>query len=197
MAADVDETAAAAVFRALADPTRRQILQALRKGELPAGVIAARFPISGPSVSRHLAVLKAAGLVTERREANRVIYSLVPERLAVCVGTFVSAVCPEQVLVRHQGKKKAKAAGKARAPEKVSAKAVPVRMSSEKPSGKNKRRRGPDKPSSAKSEPDQPSSAQSEPDKPGPDKPAPDKPAPDKPAPELADANSSQLSATV
>jgi DNA-binding transcriptional ArsR family regulator len=93
------------VFRALADPTRRQILQDLRQGELPAGVIAGRFPISGPSISRHLTVLKAAGLVEERREANRIYYSLVEERLAVCVGNFLSAVCPEQVVMRQKRKK--------------------------------------------------------------------------------------------
>jgi DNA-binding transcriptional ArsR family regulator len=90
------------VFRALADPTRRQILQDLREGELSAGEIVARFKISGPSISRHLTVLKAAGLVTERREANRVYYSLVAERLAVSVGNFLSVVCPEQVVLRHK-----------------------------------------------------------------------------------------------
>ena len=93
------------VFRALADPTRRQILQDLRAGELAAGEIAARFPISGPSISRHLSVLKAAGLVQERREANRIYYSLVEERLAVSVGNFLSAVCPEQVVLRHRRQK--------------------------------------------------------------------------------------------
>src|SRR5580698_8629675 len=93
------------VFRALADPTRRQILQDLRQGALPAGEIAARFPISGPSISRHLTVLKAAGLVAERREANRIYYSLVEERLAVCVGNFLSAVCPEQVVMRQVRKR--------------------------------------------------------------------------------------------
>jgi DNA-binding transcriptional ArsR family regulator len=92
----------AGVFRALADSTRRQILEDLRSGELAAGEIAARFPISGPSVSRHLGVLKAAGLVRERRVANRILYSLVEERLALCVGRFLSAVCPEQVLVRRR-----------------------------------------------------------------------------------------------
>lgn len=90
------------VFRALADPTRRQILQDLRDGELAAGQIATRFPISGPSVSRHLTVLKSAGLVTERREGNRIYYSLVEERLAVSVGNFLSAVCPGQVVMRHK-----------------------------------------------------------------------------------------------
>jgi DNA-binding transcriptional ArsR family regulator len=95
-----DDTAS--VFRALADPTRRQILEDLRAGELSAGDIASRFPITGPSVSRHLSVLKGAGLVRERREANRIMYSLVQERLAVCVGGFLSAVCPEQVVMRHR-----------------------------------------------------------------------------------------------
>ena len=93
-----DDTAA--VFRALADPTRRQILQDLRQGELAAGDIASRFTISGPSISRHLSTLKAAGLVTERRAANRIYYALVEDRLALCVGGFLSAVCPEQVVLR-------------------------------------------------------------------------------------------------
>ena len=90
------------VFRALADATRRQILQDLGEGELTAGAIASRFAISGPSISRHLSILKAAGLVTERREANRIFYSLVEDRLASCVGGFLSAVCPEQVVLRRR-----------------------------------------------------------------------------------------------
>jgi DNA-binding transcriptional ArsR family regulator len=90
------------VFRALADPTRRQILQDLRDGELAAGEIASRFAISGPSVSRHLAVLKAAGLVRDRREANRILYALETDRLALVVGEFLSAVCPAQVVMRRR-----------------------------------------------------------------------------------------------
>lgn len=96
----------AGVFRALADPTRRQILQDLGDGELTAGEIASRFPISGPSISRHLGVLKGAGLVRERREANRIYYALVGERLALCVGGFLSAVCPEQVVLRRKRRTK-------------------------------------------------------------------------------------------
>jgi DNA-binding transcriptional ArsR family regulator len=92
----------AGVFKALADPTRRQILCDLRGGELSAGEIGAKFPISGPSISRHLSILRAVGLVTERRDANRILYSLVPDRLAVCVGSFLSAVCPEQVVLRQR-----------------------------------------------------------------------------------------------
>jgi DNA-binding transcriptional ArsR family regulator len=102
----------AGVFRALADPTRRQILQDLREGELSAGEIAARFTISGPSISRHLGVLKSAGLVQERRDANRIYYSLVEERLALCVGGFLSAVCPEQVVLRHRRPRRAGRAGR-------------------------------------------------------------------------------------
>jgi len=92
----------AGVFRALADSTRRQILEELRSGELSAGEIAARFPISGPSVSRHLGVLKVAGLIRERRVANRIFYSLVEERLALCVSRFLSAVCPEQFVFQQR-----------------------------------------------------------------------------------------------
>jgi DNA-binding transcriptional ArsR family regulator len=92
----------ASAFRALADSTRRQILQELRPGELASGQIAARFPISGPSISRHLGVLKAAGLIRERREANRIFYSLAEERLALCIGRFLSAVCPEQAISRNR-----------------------------------------------------------------------------------------------
>lgn len=92
----------AGVFRALADPTRRQILEDLRAGgELAAGEIAGRFAISAPSISRHLGVLKGAGLVTERRDGNRILYSLVEDRLATSVGRFLSAVCPEQIVLRH------------------------------------------------------------------------------------------------
>ena len=90
------------VFRALADPTRRQILQDLRHGELAAGEIASRFAISGPSISRHLAVLKTAGLVRDRRDGNRILYALESDRLALTVGGFVSAICPAQVVLRRR-----------------------------------------------------------------------------------------------
>jgi len=94
--------AASRVFRALADPTRRQILQELKVGELSAGEIASRFFISGPSISRHLSILKGADLVSERREGNRIFYRLEPEEIAAAVGDFLSAVCPTQVLYRRR-----------------------------------------------------------------------------------------------
>jgi DNA-binding transcriptional ArsR family regulator len=92
---------AARVFRALADPTRRQILQELKAGELSAGAIAARFEISAPSISRHLAILKSADLVTERRLGTRILYRLEPERLALCLNDFLSGVCPTQIQQRR------------------------------------------------------------------------------------------------
>ncbi len=98
--------AASDIFAALAHPTRRQILQDLKGGELAAGEIAARFSASGPTISRHLAVLRHAGLVTERREANRILYSLVGERLALSVGDFLSTVCPEQIVLREVRKRR-------------------------------------------------------------------------------------------
>ena len=63
-------------FKALADPTRRQILALLRDQDLPAGDIAARFPVAWASVSHHLSVLKDAGLVLARRDGQFIRYSL-------------------------------------------------------------------------------------------------------------------------
>lgn len=66
---------------ALSDPTRRRILELLADGELEAGAIAAEFAVSRPAVSRHLRVLREAGLVQTRAEAQRRIYSLDPAPL--------------------------------------------------------------------------------------------------------------------
>lgn len=63
-------------FQALSSPYRREIIRLLKWRDLSAGEIAAYFTISQPSVSRHLDVLKNAGIVTSRRQANQVIYSL-------------------------------------------------------------------------------------------------------------------------
>ena len=86
---------AARIFRALADPTRREILESLKGEELAAGEIAAMFDVSGPAVSRHLSILKAAELVAERRDGNRIIYRLQPEHLATCLGNFLKNVCTD------------------------------------------------------------------------------------------------------
>ncbi len=89
------------IFKALADHTRRDILHALRDGELPAGEIASRFSISAPSISRHLSVLRNAGLIAERRDGNRIYYRLEEECLATEVGSFLSSICPVDVIRRR------------------------------------------------------------------------------------------------
>jgi DNA-binding transcriptional ArsR family regulator len=66
-------------IRAIAEPNRRRILQLVTEKELSAGEIASRFEITRPAVSQHLGVLREAGLVTERREGTRRLYSLRPE----------------------------------------------------------------------------------------------------------------------
>ena len=63
-------------FKALADPTRRQILQLLRRGEMTAGELAEHFDMTRPSMSHHFAVLKQADLVETRREGQQIYYSL-------------------------------------------------------------------------------------------------------------------------
>jgi DNA-binding transcriptional ArsR family regulator len=71
----------AAIFDALADSTRREILDLLRSAERSAGQIADRFPVSQPAISRHLRVLREAGLVVQRKEAQSRLYRLAPEAL--------------------------------------------------------------------------------------------------------------------
>ncbi|HEX9066532.1 MAG TPA: metalloregulator ArsR/SmtB family transcription factor [Streptosporangiaceae bacterium] len=63
-------------FEALGDPTRREILRLLSEGGKPVGEIAARLPVSRPAVSRHLRLLRQAGLVTEQASGTRRIYQL-------------------------------------------------------------------------------------------------------------------------
>jgi ArsR family transcriptional regulator, repressor of sdpIR and other operons len=63
-------------FQALADETRRDILRLLRDGPLPSGEIAAKFNSSWPTISRHLAVLREAGLVLAHRKGQEIYYEL-------------------------------------------------------------------------------------------------------------------------
>ena len=71
-----------AVLRALADEGRRTIVETLTEGPATAGELAALLPIARPGVSRHLRVLREAGLVDVRQDAQRRFYSLRPEPLA-------------------------------------------------------------------------------------------------------------------
>jgi DNA-binding transcriptional ArsR family regulator len=64
------------VFRALADPTRRQVLLLLREGPKSAGELAEHFPVSKPTMSAHFAVLREAGLVDSDKQGKAIIYRL-------------------------------------------------------------------------------------------------------------------------
>lgn len=63
-------------LRALADPTRREILELLKAGRLSAGQITDHFPVTGASISRHLSVLKEADLIRDTREGKFIFYEL-------------------------------------------------------------------------------------------------------------------------
>jgi DNA-binding transcriptional ArsR family regulator len=86
-------------FKALADPTRREVLRLLRSGEKTAGELAARFDMSKPSMSHHFAVLKQADLIGSRKEGQQVYYFLnttvVEDLLAIVWGLFSDGEGPK------------------------------------------------------------------------------------------------------
>jgi DNA-binding transcriptional ArsR family regulator len=79
-------------FKALADPTRREVLRLLRAGEMTAGELAERFDMTKPSMSHHFSVLKQADLIGSRRDGQQVYYYLnttvVEDLLAIVWGLF-------------------------------------------------------------------------------------------------------------
>ena len=82
------------IFEALASAARRRILALLAHGELSAGEIAARFEMTRASISQHLSVLEAAGLVTSEKRGQYVFYRQVPESLVNTLNGFVQEACP-------------------------------------------------------------------------------------------------------
>jgi DNA-binding transcriptional ArsR family regulator len=82
-----------AALKAIAEPNRRRILALVKDGERTAGEIAAHFAVTRPAISQHLNVLKQAGLVTERRDGVRRLYSVNTEGL-VDVRRFVEQFWP-------------------------------------------------------------------------------------------------------
>ena len=94
MARDADIDQLARSFKALADPTRQGILLLLQERERCVGELVEEFNVSQPAISRHLAVLKNAGLVTDRREGQQVYYALDVRGLLACVtGCFSRFEC--------------------------------------------------------------------------------------------------------
>ena len=92
-----------AVFRALADPSRRAILERLTRGEAAVKDLTARFDISQPAVSQHLATLRHAGLVSERRDGRLVYYRVDPKGLRPLIDWLVhyQAFWPERLNRLH------------------------------------------------------------------------------------------------
>lgn len=82
------------VFEALASTPRRKILAYLSETELSAGEIAARFEMTKPSLSKHLKILEAAGLVAADKRGQFVYYRLQRDNLAHTLSGFLQAVCP-------------------------------------------------------------------------------------------------------
>src|SRR3954451_3505503 len=81
------------IFEAIAQPKRREILRLLADGELSAGEVASRFAVTQPAISQHLKVLKETGLISERRDGTRRLYSVRLEGLAD-LHSFLGEVLP-------------------------------------------------------------------------------------------------------
>jgi DNA-binding transcriptional ArsR family regulator len=87
------------VFKALGDPTRRQILQLLKQRDHTAGEIAERFPLAKSTLSGHFNVLKRAGLVVTERHGTRIVYSL-------NLSAFEDALALVMEFFAHRGSRK-------------------------------------------------------------------------------------------
>jgi ArsR family transcriptional regulator, arsenate/arsenite/antimonite-responsive transcriptional repressor len=94
------------VFEALASVTRRRILAYVSEAPLSAGDIAARFEMSQPAVSKHLAVLEGAGLVWKKREGMHVFYGMQQETLSGTLAKFLQAVCPPSRALKAEARGK-------------------------------------------------------------------------------------------
>ena len=82
------------VFEALASTTRRKILAYLSEGPLTAGVVAERFEMSQPAISKHLSILESADLVWKRREGQFVKYGMQTDNLSGTLAKFMQEICP-------------------------------------------------------------------------------------------------------
>lgn len=87
------------IFRALSDPTRRAVFERLAAGEMTVSELTAGFAVSQPAISQHLAVLRGAGLVADRRDGRRVFYRTDPAGLAPLAGWIdrYRAFWPERI----------------------------------------------------------------------------------------------------
>ncbi|KRB92807.1 autorepressor SdpR family transcription factor [Duganella sp. Root198D2] len=100
------------IFKALADPTRRQVLQMLRAGPMSAGTLADAFNVSKPTMSAHFAVLVAADLIEAEKSGRTIMYrlkmSVLEEALMGFAQTFGLQVTPEMPITTDHRQKKEK-----------------------------------------------------------------------------------------
>ncbi len=100
------------IFKALADPTRRQVLQMLRTGPMGAGALADAFDVSKPTMSAHFAVLVSAGLIEAEKSGRTILYrlkmSVLEEALMDFAHTFGLQVTPETPIIAARSRAKEK-----------------------------------------------------------------------------------------
>ncbi|MEM7705369.1 MAG: autorepressor SdpR family transcription factor [Pseudomonadota bacterium] len=92
------------VFKALADPTRREILRILRAGSMPAGDIADHFPMTKASLSHHFSLLKQADLVRTERRGQQIVYSLNTTVMQDAAGVLMELLNPPATEVNDDAK---------------------------------------------------------------------------------------------
>jgi DNA-binding transcriptional ArsR family regulator len=95
-------------FKAIAAEPRRRILNYLAGGPMTVGEIAAKFDMATPSISKHLSVLKQAGLVHEQKRGQFVIYSIAADNLTNTLYQFLSPFCPQARKIATQRKRERK-----------------------------------------------------------------------------------------
>jgi ArsR family transcriptional regulator, arsenate/arsenite/antimonite-responsive transcriptional repressor len=95
------------VFEALSSTTRRKILAYLSATSMTAGEISTRFPISKPSLSKHLSILENADLISGEKKGQFIHYSLVKDNLVNTLNGFVQEVCPVARPIKRESKAKA------------------------------------------------------------------------------------------
>jgi ArsR family transcriptional regulator len=95
-------------FKAIAGEPRRRILHHLAGGPMTVGEIAAKFEMATPSISKHLSVLKEAGLVHEQKRGQFVIYSIAADNLTNVLYQFLSPFCPQARRIAAQRKRAGK-----------------------------------------------------------------------------------------
>lgn len=90
------------IFKALSSAVRRRMLNHLANGPLTAGEIAGKFDMTKPSISKHLGILRAAGLITEEKRGQFVHYQIADENLINSLYGFLSNFCPEARTIKKQ-----------------------------------------------------------------------------------------------